>query len=127
MSLGDHGGTYVGNPLACAAANAVLRVVERDGLVARAAELGARLARAARRVRRSEYPERAIGARGRGLLQGLVLADTDRAATLSRRAIERGVLLNVTAGRVARFFPALNIPEDELWPALDTVLELAAA
>jgi acetylornithine/N-succinyldiaminopimelate aminotransferase len=126
VSLGDHGGTYAGNPLASAAGNAVLRVVERDGLVARAAELGARLhARLASFA--AEYPKRATGARGQGLLQGLVLADLDRAATLSRRALERGVLLNVTAGRVARFFPALNVPEDDLWPALDTVLELAAA
>ncbi len=43
VSLGDHGGTYAGNPLACAAANAVLRVIAEDGLVARAAELGARV------------------------------------------------------------------------------------
>ena len=33
--------------------------------------------------------------------------------------------MNVTAGRVIRLFPALNIPEDELWPAVETVLELA--
>ena len=123
VSLGDHGGTYAGNPLACAAANAVLGVVDRDGLVARSAELGARLgARLAAFAK--EHPERAVGARGRGLLQGLVLADADRAATLSRRAIEAGVLLNVTAGRVARFFPALNVPEDDLWTALDRVLAL---
>jgi predicted acetylornithine/succinylornithine family transaminase len=123
VSLGDHGGTYVGNPLACAAANAVLAVVERDGLVARSAELGARLgARLAAFAK--EHPDRAVGARGRGLLQGLVLADETRAATLSRRAIEEGVLLNVTAGRVARFFPALNVPEDDLWTALDRVLAL---
>jgi acetylornithine/succinyldiaminopimelate/putrescine aminotransferase len=35
------------------------------------------------------------------------------------------VLVNVTAGRVVRLFPALNIPEAELWPALETVLEVA--
>ena len=52
------------------------------------------------------------------------LLDADAAATLSRRAIERGVLVNVTAGTVLRLFPALNIPEEELWPALDAVLEL---
>jgi acetylornithine/N-succinyldiaminopimelate aminotransferase len=123
VTLGDHGGTYVGNPLAAAAGNAVLRVVDRDGLVARSAELGARLgARLAAFAQ--EHPDKAIGARGRGLLRGLVLADADRAATLSRRAIDAGVLLNVTAGRVARFFPALNIPEDELWTALDRVLAI---
>jgi acetylornithine/succinyldiaminopimelate/putrescine aminotransferase len=54
------------------------------------------------------------------------LLDADAAATLSRRAIDRGVLVNVTAGTVLRLFPALNIPEEDLWPALDTVLSLLA-
>jgi predicted acetylornithine/succinylornithine family transaminase len=124
VSVGDHGGTYVGNPLASAAGSAVLRVIERDGLVARAAELGARLgARLAAFA--AEHSGECLGARGRGLLQGLVLADAERAATLSKRALGRGVLVNVTAGRVIRFFPALNVPEEDLWPAVETVLALA--
>jgi acetylornithine/N-succinyldiaminopimelate aminotransferase len=123
VSLGDHGGTYAGNPLASSASNAVLRVIERDGLVGRAAELGSRLA-ARLSAFAAEHADHCLGARGRGLLQGLVLADAERAGTISRRAIERGVLVNVTAGRVVRFFPALNVPEEELWPALETVLEL---
>jgi acetylornithine/succinyldiaminopimelate/putrescine aminotransferase len=40
------------------------------------------------------------------------------------RAIEQGVIANVTAGRVMRLFPALNIPEDELWPAVERLLAL---
>ena len=43
---------------------------------------------------------------------------------LPGRALERGILVNVTAGDVMRLFPPLNIPEDDLWPALDTLLEL---
>jgi predicted acetylornithine/succinylornithine family transaminase len=124
VSLGDHGGTYAGNPLASAAGAAVLRVIERERLVERAAALGARLgARLAAFA--AEHPDRCVEARGRGLLQGLELADPERGAGFSRRALERGVLVNVTAGRVVRFFPALTIPEEELWPALDTVLALA--
>lgn len=124
VALGDHGGTYAGNPLACAAANAVLRVIEEQKLVARAAELGERVL--AKLVAfATEHPDVAREARGRGLLLGLELRDTERAARLPLRAIERGVLVNVTAGRVVRLFPALNVPEDELWPALETVLALA--
>jgi len=52
------------------------------------------------------------------------LRDLEAAATLSQRAVGRGVLVNVTAGNVLRLFPALNIPEDELNTALDVVLEL---
>jgi acetylornithine/N-succinyldiaminopimelate aminotransferase len=125
VSLGDHGGTYAGNPLACAAADAVLRVIDEDGLVARADTLGRRVLERLERFAK-QHPERAANARGRGLLLGLDLRDAEAAGTLSRRAAERGVLVNVTAGTVLRLFPALNIPEDELWPALDAVLGLVA-
>ena len=126
VQLGDHGTTYGGNPLACAAANAVLRVVEEEKLVARAAELGERLATRLRAFA-DEHPDLAVEVRGRGLLQALVLQDAERTASLPLRALERGVLVNVTAGNVVRFFPALNIPEDDLWPAVDAILELVAS
>jgi len=124
-ALGDHGGTFVGNPLACAAANAVLQVVVDEKLPERSAELGARVL-AKLRAFVQDRPEIAEGARGRGLLLGLVLRDATRAGTLSERALQRGLLVNVTASRVVRLFPALNIPEDELWPALDALLSLIA-
>jgi len=123
VSLGDHGGTYAGNPLACAAANATLRVIEEDGLVARAQEVGTRVMARLERFA-AEHPALAANPRGRGLLIGMDLLDADAAATLSLRALERGVLVNVTAGTVLRLFPALNIPEAELDEALGVVLEL---
>jgi acetylornithine/N-succinyldiaminopimelate aminotransferase len=121
---GDHGGTYVGNPVAAAAANKTIEIVERDELVKRANELGAQLGERLARFA-GEHPSLASGARGRGLLRGLVLTNADRAATLPRRALERGILTNVTAGNVLRLFPSLNIPEEDLWPALDVLFELA--
>ena len=126
VSIGDHGGTYAGNPLACAASVATLAVIEEDGLVARAAALGAKVVERLARFA-AEHPTRAANPRGRGLLLGMDLLDAESAATLSRRALDRGVLVNVTAGTVLRLFPALNVPEDELWPALDAVLDLIAA
>jgi acetylornithine/N-succinyldiaminopimelate aminotransferase len=126
VAIGDHGTTFGGNPLACAAANAVLRVIEEEKLVARAAELGARLA-ARLRAFAGEHPERVVAVRGRGLLQALVLQEPERAAALPLQALAAGVLVNVTAGNVVRLFPALNIPEEDLWEGVDTVLELVAA
>jgi predicted acetylornithine/succinylornithine family transaminase len=125
VKLGDHGTTFGGNPMACAAANAVLRVVEEERLVERAAALGARL------LERLEafavtHPNVVDGVRGRGLLVGLVLHDAEEASSIPSRALARGVLANVTADRVVRFFPALNIPEEDLWPAVDRVLSLLA-
>ncbi len=125
VALGDHGGTYAGNPLACAAADTVLRVIAEDGLVERAAELGERTIGRLREFV-AKHPEHAGEVRGRGLLLGMELRDLDAAATLSLRALERGVLVNVTAGNVLRLFPALNIPEDEWNAALDGVLGLIA-
>jgi acetylornithine/N-succinyldiaminopimelate aminotransferase len=122
---GDHGGTYVGNPLACAAALAVVNVVLEEKLAERAAKLGARLLGRLRAFAEAN-PGLTRGARGRGLLVGLVLADAEAAAALPRRALAAGVLVNVTAGSVLRLFPALNIPEDELFGALETVLGLIA-
>jgi acetylornithine/succinyldiaminopimelate/putrescine aminotransferase len=53
-----------------------------------------------------------------------VLRDLERAGTLAKRALAAGVLVNVTAGNVMRLFPALNIPEEELSGAVETLLEL---
>jgi predicted acetylornithine/succinylornithine family transaminase len=123
VSLGDHGGTYIGNPLASAAANAVLEVVCEEELPERAAELGERVQTRLRGFAEAR-PDLVSEVRGRGLLIGLVLRDVEKTAALPGRALERGILVNVTAGNVMRLFPALNIPEDELWPAVDTLLEL---
>jgi len=125
VSLGDHGGTYIGNPVASAAANAVLEVVAEEKLPERAAKLGGRV-QARLQDFAGGHPDLVSEVRGRGLLIGLVLRDPEKAAALPGRALERGVLVNVTAGNVVRLFPALNIPEDELWPALDALLELVA-
>jgi len=121
VSLGDHGGTYAGNPLGCAAANAVLEVIESEKLVERAALLGKELAERLHFFV-EHHPEIAVEVRGEGLLRGLVLREAERAAKLPAEALARGALVNVTAGNVLRLFPPLNIPEDDLWPALETTL-----
>ena len=126
VQLGDHGGTYAGNLLACAAAAAVLRIIDDEELVARAAELGAKtLARL--EAFAAEHPDLVADTRGRGLLLGMELRDADKAASLAKAAMERGVLVNVTAGTVMRLFPALNIPESDLDEALATLLDIIAS
>jgi len=69
---GDHGGTYIGSPLATAAVNAVLKVVDDEKLVQRSAELGEKLG-ARLRAYAEANPDKAEGERGQGLLRGLVL------------------------------------------------------
>jgi predicted acetylornithine/succinylornithine family transaminase len=125
VQIGDHGTTFGGNPLACAAANAVLRVIAAEKLVERAAKLGAKLIERLEAFA-GEQPRLVETVRGRGLLVGLVLRDAERAAAIPERSLEQGVIVNVTAGRVVRFFPALNIPDDDLWQGVDVVLSLVA-
>jgi acetylornithine/N-succinyldiaminopimelate aminotransferase len=125
VALGDHGTTFGGNPLACAAANAVLRVVGEEKLAERAARLGGALLARLREFA-AAHPDLCVEARGRGLLLGLELRDPERAAAIPTRALERGVVVNVAAGKVVRFMPALNIPEDDLREGVDVVLDLVA-
>ena len=123
---GDHGGTYAGNPLCARGAATVLRVIEEEGLVDRAARLGeSTLSRLAEFAKRNG--DKVEEARGLGLLIGLVLRDAKRAAAVHQAARERGVLVNLTADRVIRIFPALNIPEAELDAALDIVEDVVGS
>ena len=123
---GDHGGTYAGNPLMCRAASTVIRVIEEEGLVERAATLGAsiteRLAAFAK-----QHSDRVEEVRGRGLLLGLVLRDPDLAARALPATREHGLLVNLTADRVFRVFPALNIPDDDLARGLDALEDTIAS
>jgi len=118
---GDHGGTYAGNLLTCRAGATVMRVIDEQDLVARSERLGsAALERLGGFAKRTE---RAESVRGLGLLIGLVLNDPAVAARAHTRLRDRGVLVNLTAERVLRLFPALNIPESELDEGLSAIEE----
>jgi acetylornithine/N-succinyldiaminopimelate aminotransferase len=120
VQRGDHGGTYAGNPLCCRAATAVLRVIKEEGLVERASELGRAALGRLQDVARS-FPERVEEARGIGLLLGVALRDPADAARVHAAVRAKGVLTNLTADRVIRIFPALNVPEPDLARGLDAL------
>jgi 4-aminobutyrate aminotransferase len=112
---GAHGSTYAGNPLACAAALATIRLIE-DGFMDNAARQGAFLLQALDAMR-SRHPS--IGhVRGKGLMLGLELVRdqvtkepaTDLCQVVLRMAFEHGLLLLSCGRSVVRIIPALNIP-----------------
>jgi acetylornithine/N-succinyldiaminopimelate aminotransferase len=119
---GTHASTFGGNPFATAAALYVQEAIDRMGLLERCREAGAYLGNALTRMAERRRP-RTRGARGRGLLQGLVLdADAGPVVTLAR---ERGLLLSAVGGNVVRFVPALTVGKadlDEAVEILDGVL-----
>lgn len=123
MQPGDHGGTYAGNPLACAAVAAVLEAFENDGVLDNARRRG-RQARAFLEGLQSRYPQQILDVRGQGLLLGCELDDDKRATALIEHCFANGVLLNRVQGRVIRLFPALTITAEELEKGLEA---LAAA
>jgi len=106
---GTHGSTFGGNPLACAAALATLRIIEEDGLLANAFEMG--------RLIRDGLAENLQGlpgvreVRGRGLMIGIEL--NRPCADLVSRALEHGLLINVTMDNVVRLLPPLVLGEAE--------------
>jgi acetylornithine/N-succinyldiaminopimelate aminotransferase len=110
---GSHGSTFGGNPLASAAALAVLEVLENDGLMAqvnqRGEELSAMLAKTV-----NKFPKLVECARGRGLLQALVLREGVDARKVMSAVQESGVLLTIAGGQALRFSPPLIITRAEL-------------
>jgi 4-aminobutyrate aminotransferase len=116
-SPGGLGGTYGGNPLAIAAAHAVLDIIEDERLVERANTLGSRL-RSRLQALRTSIPALAE-VRGPGamiaveLMHGAV-PDADAARAIQARALEQGLLLLTcgTHGNVIRFLFPLTIPDD---------------
>ncbi|MCB1895248.1 MAG: aspartate aminotransferase family protein [Zoogloeaceae bacterium] len=100
---GNHGSTFGGNPLACAAALATLDAIDGDGLMPRAESVGERIRAGFAAALDGIAGIRAI--RGKGLMIGIEL---DRACgPLVERARDAGVLINVTAERVIRLLPPL--------------------
>ena len=110
LGPGTHGSTFGGNPLVSAAAVAALRTILEEGVLDNCRAMGEYL-----RSRLEEFKERypfVADVRGRGLILGMEL--TIEAGDIVKTALERGLLINATAGTVLRFVPPLIVREDEI-------------
>ena len=120
---GNHGSTFGGNPLMCRVAHTVLEVIERDGLLVRAAELGQRIQNGLR-ARLQDVPG-VLEVRGLGLMIGIQL---DRPCNaLVGQALQHGLLINVTADSVVRLLPALVMTDEQTETLIATLAELITA
>jgi 4-aminobutyrate aminotransferase len=118
---GAHGNTYGGNPLACAAANATIDLVE-GGMRANAAEVGEHFIARLRDLQR-DFP--CIGdVRGKGLMIGMELVEADRSPARAlcdavvTAAYHHGLLLLSCGTSTVRFMPPLNVTKDEVDEAM---------
>lgn len=119
---GDHGTTFGGNPLACAAANVVLDTVPKEQFLAHVEEVGTYFKGKLEALQQS-YPALMTEVRGVGLILGVQLTKPGR--DIVNKCLERGAIINCTAGTVLRFIPPLIITKaqvDEVVEILDTVL-----
>jgi acetylornithine aminotransferase len=119
LRKGDHGSTFGGNPVACAAALAVLDTIEADGLLEHAAAVGRQLADGLAQV---SHPL-LRGVRGRGLWLAAVLTQP-LAAQAEAAARDAGFLVNAVQPDAVRLAPALILRHDQAaafldaWPAI---------
>ena len=123
MQPGSHGTTFGGNPGAAAAGLAVLSIIERDGLLQRAVELGERLAAG---VEALGHPH-IVTVRGRGLLRGIVLT-RPIAPRVAEVALDAGFVINAPRPQVLRIAPPLVVPAegiDDFVAVLPALLEAA--
>jgi len=112
LEPGDHGSTFAGGPVACAAALAVLDVLDDPALLERVRELGERLAEGVR-----ELPGVA-SVRGRGLMLAAELAEGGAPELVRRALVEERLVLNATGPTTVRFLPPLVVSEAEVDDAL---------
>lgn len=108
---GDHGGTFGGNPLACAAVYATLTTIKSEGLVDKVAEKGEYFKNELRKLQ-EKYPDKVTDVRGCGLMLGMEIAGEGKPIVES--CLANNVIVNCTAGNVIRIVPPLIISKEEI-------------
>lgn len=108
---GDHGGTFGGNPLACAAVYATLTTIKSEGLVDKVAEKGEYFKNELRKLQK-KYPDKVTDVRGCGLMLGMEVAGESKPIVES--CLANNVIVNCTAGNVIRIVPPLIISREEI-------------
>jgi len=119
---GDHGTTFGGNPLACAAGVATVQTVLEDGLVLdQCRRMGEYLMKRLDQLKK-EFSSIIVDVRGMGLLVAMEL--TRECAPVVTACMERGVLINCTAGNVLRFMPPLIVEKEHITRLAETLDEV---
>ena len=108
---GDHGGTFGGNPLACAAVYATLTTIKAEKLADKAAVKGAYFMELLKKLQ-EKYPDKVVEVRGRGLMLGMELKQSGNIVV--EHCLENNVIINCTAGNVIRLVPPLVITIEDI-------------
>jgi acetylornithine/N-succinyldiaminopimelate aminotransferase len=112
LLAGDHGSTFGGNPVACAAGTAVMEILTSEGFLDDVKSKSMYLLKRLDEIAHA-HPKIIKEVRGRGLIIGIEMYD-DRANVVKAEALAKGLLLNVTRGNVIRLLPPLTISHSEI-------------
>ncbi len=118
LEIGDHGGTYCGNPLGCAVAHAVIKYLVDNDISGHVEQMG-RICIETMGQWKKQYPDVVKEIRGKGLLLLIEFADPDIAKRVSDECLARKLFVRQTQGSGIRIFPALNIKENEIKEGLE--------
>ena len=118
---GDHGSTFGGNPLSCAAAYASLTTMKAMNLEQVAAETGIYFRMQLEELQK-QFPNKIVEVRGKGLILGMELAKAG--APVVKGCLEHGMIINCTADTVLRFVPPLIISKKEIDALMNVLKEV---
>lgn len=113
VQKGDHGGTYCGNPLACAVSEAVIGFLLENNVMQQVREAG-EVALAGLQKLALQHPQLVREVRGKGLLLALDLGDDDRVSAVTQACLENGLLVTPTRNGVIRLLPGLLVSRQEI-------------
>ncbi|MBD3226084.1 MAG: acetylornithine/succinylornithine family transaminase [Caldithrix sp.] len=118
FDLGEHGTTYGGNPLSCAAGKATVDIVSDPSFLDEVAQKGTYFKEKLSRLAQ-KYPQIISDVRGQGLMIGVQVGP--KAKDILQALIHNGLLLNIAGGDTLRFVPPLIVSRDQIAEACNTI------
>ncbi len=118
IEKGDHGGTYCGNPLACAVAYGVINYLKENNVADYVHNIGEWTLQQLTDIRKKHH-DQIDEIRGKGLLVAVQFKDAEQAGAVYQKCLENRLLLNLTQERIIRLFPSLIITKKEMSEGLE--------
>ena len=122
LTPGDHGTTYGGNPLCCAAVEASIHIMNKNNVLANVNELTPYLESKLDDIVSS--CDKALSHRGKGFMQGVVLDESIKAGDVVKECLSRGLVVLSAGGNVLRLLPPLVISKADIDKAIDIIMDV---